>query len=81
MENKVTNTNNIKEAFELPHKVFTEPFDLARINHELGEKAEEGKLIGLRQDKNEIVLAEPSINGIWVMCLNEKGYIKKIVLF
>ena len=81
MESRITNHSNIQEAFELPHKVFTKPFDLARINHELDEKAKEGRLIGLRQDKSEIVLSEPSINGIWVMCLNKKGYIKKIVLF
>jgi hypothetical protein len=86
MENKkntsTTNTNTKKvETIELPHKEYTTPADLKRINDELSEKAEKGLLIGIRQEKDKLMLAEPQINGIWTLHLNEKGYITKITLF
>ena len=86
MENKKnTSTTNTKtkkvETNELPHREYTTPTDIKRINDELSEKAEKGLLIGLRQEKNYLMFAEPSINGIWTMHLNEKGYITKITLF
>ena len=82
MENKkTTSTTNTKEVIELPHKVYTKPADIKRVNDELNEKAQKGLLIGIRQDKDKLMLAEPQINGIWTMYLNEKGYITKITLF
>ena len=82
MENKrTTSTTNIKEVIELPHKVYTKPADIKRVNDELSEKAEKGLLVGLRQEKEMLMLAEPRINGIWTLHLNEKGYITKITLF
>jgi len=84
MENKNTSTTtNTKkvETIELPHEEYTTPADIKRINDELSEKAEKGLLIGIRQEKNYLMFAEPSINGIWTMHLNEKGYITKITLF
>jgi hypothetical protein len=84
MENKkTTSTANTKEVetIELPHEEYTALEDIKRISDELNEKAEKGLLIGIRQDKERLMLAEPQINGIWTLFLNEKGYIKKIVLF
>lgn len=85
MENKknTSTTNNTKEVktIELPHKIYTEPADLKRINDELIVKASRDMLIGIRQEKQMIMLAEPQINGIWTIYLNEKGYITKITLF
>ena len=65
----------------MPHEVYTKPEDLIRVNDELNQKALDGKLIGIRKEKNMLQFAEPQINGIWTMYLNDKGYIEKIVLF
>ena len=65
----------------IKHEVYTDVKDLIRINNELGEKAQKGLLIGLRQDKKMLQLAEPAINGIWCLYLNDSGSITKIVLF
>lgn len=84
MENKkTTSTTNTKEVetIELPHEEYTTPEDIKRINDELSEKAEKGLLVGIRQEKDKLMLAEPQINGIWTLHLNEKGYITKITLF
>lgn len=80
MENKKTNKTTT-EVIELPHKIYTAPADLIRINDELAEKGKNGELLPLRKTKNYLMFAEPSINGIWTMHLNEKGYITKITLF
>ena len=69
------------ETIELPHEEYTEPEDLKRVNDELSKKADEGKVIGIRKEDDMLMLAEPEINGIWIIYLNDKGYIKKIVLF
>lgn len=69
------------QTIELPHEEYTEPEDIKRINDELGIKAQEGKVLGIRKEDNMLLLAEPEINGIWAIYLNEEGYIKKIVLF
>ena len=69
------------EVIELPHEEYTKPADIKRVNDELNEKAKKGLLIGLRQEKEMLMLAEPRINGIWTLHLNEKGYITKITLF
>lgn len=69
------------EVIELPHEVYTKPADLNRINEELSQKAQKGLLIGIRQDKEKLMIAEPQINGIWTIYLNKKGYITKITLF
>lgn len=69
------------ETIELPHEEYTEPEDLKRVNDELSKKADEGKIIGIRKEDDMLMLAEPEINGIWIIYLNDKGYIKKIVLF
>ena len=76
MENKKT-----IETIKLPHEEYTTPADIKRINDELSEKAEKGLLFGLRQEKDKLMVAEPQINGIWTLHLNEKGYITKITLF
>lgn len=84
MENKkTTSTTNTKEVetIELPHEEYTTLEDIKRINDELNEKAKKGLLVGIRQDKEKLMIAEPSINGIWTLFLDAKGYIKKIVLF
>lgn len=86
MENKkntsTTNTNTKKvETIELPHEEYTTPADIKRINDELGEKGRNGELLPLRKTKNYLMFAEPQINGIWTLHLNEKGYITKITLF
>ena len=60
---------------------YTKKKDLIRINNELGEKAEKGLLVGLRQEKNLLQLAEPRINGIWNIYLNDAGSIERIVLW
>ena len=69
------------EVLELPHEEYTTPADIKRINDELNEKAKKGLLIGIRQDKEKLMLAEPQVNGVWTLHLNEKGYITKITLF
>ena len=85
MENKKTTstTTNTKEVktIELPHEEYTTPADIKRVNDELNEKAKKGLLVGIRQDKEKLMIAEPQINGIWTLHLNEKGYITKITLF
>lgn len=70
-----------KTEFELPVEVYDKPEDIIRINDELDKKAREGKLIGIRKEKKLLQLAEPAINGIWNIYLNDKGFIEKIVLF
>ena len=60
---------------------YTSYKDLVRINNELGEKAKKGLLIPLRQEKNLLEVAEPRINGIWDIFLNDEGNIKKIILW
>ncbi len=80
---KTTSTTNTKEVktIELPHEEYTAPADIKRVNDELGEKGRNGELLPLRKTKNYLMFAEPSINGIWTMHLDEKGYITKITLF
>ena len=68
-------------TFEIPHKVYDKPEDIKRVNDELGKKAEKGLLVGLRKSKEELVFAEPRINGIWTIFLSKQGYITKITLF
>ena len=70
-----------KKTITLPHEEYTKYEDLVRINDELNKKASEGKLVGIRQEKNFLQLSEPAINGIWNIWLDEKGFISKIVLF
>lgn len=60
---------------------YTKKKDLIRVNNELGEKAKKGLLVGLRQEEHLLQLAEPRINGIWNIYLNDKGCIEKIVLW
>ena len=60
---------------------YTKKKDLIRINNELGEKAEKGLLMPIRQEKNLLQLSEPRINGIWNIYLNDDGFITKIVLW
>ena len=74
-------TRNKKIEIKMPHKVYTKPKDLIRVNNELGKKANEGKLIALRREKDKLMFAEPSINGIWTIFLNKDGYINKITLW
>lgn len=71
----------MKKAIKIPHYEYTKLEDLVRINNELGEKAKKGLLVGLRQEKNLLELAEPRINGIWDIHLNDEGNIEKIVLW
>ena len=83
-KNAVPHFKSLKEKvehIEMPHEVYTKPEDLIRVNDELNQKALDGKLIGIRKEKNMLQFAEPQINGIWTMYLNDKGYIEKIVLF
>ena len=70
-----------KTELELPVETYTKPEDIKRINDELDKKAKEGKLIGIRKEPKMLMLSEPAINGIWVYYLDDKGFIKKIVLF
>ena len=79
-ESLVTEDTTAKET-EIPHKEYTEVKDLIRINKELGQKAKDGKLIGLRQTKDYLQFSEPEINGIWTVYLNAKGAITKITLW
>ena len=60
---------------------YTKKKDLIRINNELGEKADKGLLVGIRQESHLLQLAEPRINGIWNIYLNDDGNITKIVLW
>lgn len=69
------------EYIEMPHEVYTKPEDIKRVNDELDKKAREGKLIGIRKEKKMLQLAEPAVNGIWTIYLNDKGFIEKIVVF
>lgn len=69
------------EYIEMPHEVYEKPEDLIRINNELDAKAKAGKLVGIRKENKMLQLAEPEINGIWTIFLNDKGFIEKIVLF
>lgn len=69
------------ETIDITHEEYTDPEDLVRINNELGEKAKDGKLLGLRKEKDYLMLSEPEINGIWTLYLDEDGNITKIVLF
>lgn len=69
------------KTIKIPHFEYTKVEDLIRINNELGEKAEKGLLMLLRQEKHLLELAEPSINGIWEIFLNDEGYIQRIVLW
>lgn len=70
-----------RKTIEMPHEEYTSIEDLIRINDELGKKAQAGKLMPLRQEKDRLMLAEPAINGIWTLHLDENGGIKKITLF
>lgn len=70
-----------KITIEIPHKVYTEPEDLVRINNELDAKATKGELLPIRQTSEYLMVAEPAINGIWTLHLDEEGFIKKITLF
>ena len=74
---KKTKQINLK----LTEEEYTTPADIKRVNDELNEKAKKGLLVGIRQDKEKLMIAEPQINGIWTLFLDTKGYIKKIVLF
>ena len=74
-------TNTKIKKFDLGAKTFTKIEDLKRINEELNEKAKKGLLIGLRQEADLLEIAEPSINGIWDIFLNDAGNIVKIVLW
>lgn len=67
------------ETIELPTKTYTKVEDLVRINDELTAKANRGELMPLRMDGDKLMVAEPSINGIWTLFL-DKGKIVKIVL-
>lgn len=67
------------KTIELPTQIYTKVEDLIRINDELADKANKGELLPLRMDKDKIMIAEPSINGIWTLFL-DKGNIVKIVL-
>lgn len=69
------------KTIKLKTMEYTSIEDLVRINKELGEKAEKGLLMPLRMEKNLLELAEPSINGIWEIFLNNEGNIQKIVLW
>ena len=69
------------ETIELPHEEYTSIEDIIRINKELDQKARDGKLLGLRKEKDMLMLAEPAINGIWTLFLNENGGIVKITLW
>jgi hypothetical protein len=69
------------ETIEMPHEEYTSVEDIIRINNELDQKAKDGKLIGLRKEKNMLMLSEPAINGIWTLFLNDKGGIVKITLW
>ena len=69
------------ETIELPHEEYTSIEDIIRINKELDQKARDGKLFGLRKEKDMLMLAEPAINGIWTLFLNENGGIVKITLW
>ena len=51
------------------------------IKGEFDRSEKKGLLVGIRQDKEKLMIAEPQINGIWTLHLNEKGYITKITLF
>ena len=70
-----------KKCIAMPHVEYTKVEDLVRVNNELGEKAKNGLLVGLRQEKNLLQLAEPRINGIWNIYLNDAGSIERIVLW
>ena len=48
---------------------------------EMLKKAKEGKLLGLRKEKDMLMLEEPAINGIWTLFLNDEGGIIKITLW
>lgn len=69
------------EYIEMPHEVYDTPEEIKRINDELDAKAKAGKLIGIRKEPKMLQLAEPEINGIWTIYLNDKGFIEKIVVF
>lgn len=69
------------KTIDMNAKQYTKKEDLIRINDELGEKAKKGLLVPLRQESNLLEIAEPSINGIWDIFLNDKGIITKIVLW
>lgn len=69
------------EYIEMPHEVYETPEDIRRINDELDAKAKAGKLIGIRKEPKMLQLAEPEINGIWTIYLNDRGFIEKIVVF
>lgn len=60
---------------------YTKKKDLIRINQELDEKASRGLLVPIRQESHLLELAEPRINGIWDIFLNDHGSIEKIVLW
>lgn len=66
---------------EIPHEVYTDLEDLVRVNDELDAKARRGELVALRKTAKTLMIAEPAINGIWTLHLDEKGRIKKITLF
>ena len=69
------------KAIKMKTYEWTKPEDLKFINNELREKAEQGLLVPIRQEKNLLELAEPRINGIWNIYLNDEGNITKIVLW
>jgi len=69
------------KTIDMNAKQYTKKEDLIRINNELAEKAKKGLLMPLRQEADLLEIAEPSINGIWDIFLNDKGIITKIVLW
>lgn len=80
-EKDVKDKDTIIDTIEIPHEEYTSIEDIIRINNELDEKAKAGKLLGLRKEKDMLMLAEPAINGIWTLFLNDKGGIIKITLW
>ena len=82
-ESKDKSSEEEKKTFsiKLDSKEYTKPEDLIKINNELDEKAKAGKLIPLRKEKDKLMLAEPEINGIWTIFLNDKGSITRITLW
>lgn len=69
-----------KKALNIPVKQWTTPEEIVKINNELTEKANAGKIMLLREENGMIMLAEPAINGIYVISTDDKGYITKIAL-
>ena len=71
----------MSKTIKIPHRCYTNTIDIRNINDMLELKAKEGKLIPISQSKDLIEIAEPAFNAIWLIKLNEKGFIKEIDVF